>query len=79
MQNGFGVVRIFHVLCDSENIATFADVVFYVIIRALVGELGHFDSANNEGQRDLVSLFGSFYKCDYVYLLLRRELFIQVK
>ena len=44
MQDGFGVVRIFHVLCDTQDVTTFADVVFDVIIRALIGELGHFDS-----------------------------------
>jgi len=57
MQNGFGIVRIFDILCDSENVTTFADVVFYVIIRTLIGELGHFDSADKRKRLiELVSL-----------------------
>jgi len=44
MQDGLGVVRILHVLRDAQNVTALADVVFDVIIRALVRELGHFDS-----------------------------------
>ena len=48
MQDGFGVVRIFHVLCDTQDVTTFADVVFDIIIRALIRKLGHFDSKNEK-------------------------------
>jgi len=48
MQDGLGVVRIFHVLRDTQDVTALADVVFDVIIRALIGELGHFDFLRRE-------------------------------
>ena len=43
MQDGLGVVGIFHVLRDSQDVTAFADVVLDIVIRALIRELGHFD------------------------------------
>ena len=37
MQNRLGVIWVLDVLSDAQNVAAFANVVFYVIVRALVG------------------------------------------
>ena len=37
MQNRLGVIWILDVLSDAQNVAAFANVVFYIIVRALVG------------------------------------------
>ena len=49
MQDGLGVVGIFDVLRDAEDVAALADVVLDVVVRALVRELGHFDSKEDIG------------------------------
>ena len=43
VQDGFGIVRIFHVLRDAKDISAFANIVLYVFVGALVRELGHLD------------------------------------
>ena len=43
MQDGLGVVGIFHVLRDTEDVAAFADVVLDIFVIAFVGELSHFN------------------------------------
>jgi len=48
MQDGLGVVGIFDVLRDAEDVAALADVVLDVVVRALVRELGHFDFLRRE-------------------------------
>jgi len=48
MQDGLGVVGIFDVLRDTEDVAAFADVVLDVVVGALVRELGHFDFLRSE-------------------------------
>ena len=37
MQNRLGVIWVLDVLSDAQNVAAFANVVFYIIVRALVG------------------------------------------
>ena len=63
MENGFGVVRVLHILRDAEDIATLADVVFNVLIITLVCKLSHFYSivAKKQGVRKvLFSIFTYF-------------------
>ena len=43
MQDGFGIVGIFHVLRNSEDVSTLANVVLYVFVGTLISELGHFN------------------------------------
>ena len=43
MQDGIGVVWILHVLRDTQNVATFADIVLDIFVIAFVGELSHFN------------------------------------
>ena len=43
MQDGLGVVWILHVLRDTQNVATFADIVLDIFVIAFVGELSHLD------------------------------------
>ena len=59
MENGFGVVRILHILRDAEDIATLADVVFNVLIITLVCKLSHFYSivAKKQGVRKELGRF----------------------
>ena len=52
MQDGLGVIGIFDVLRDTEDVAAFADVVLDVVVRALVRELGHFDSKKRNRKLD---------------------------
>ena len=44
VQDGLGVVGILHVLRDTQNVTTFADIVFDIFVVAFVRELSHFDS-----------------------------------
>lgn len=44
VEDRFGVVRVFYVLRDAQDVAALPDVVLHVVVVALVGELGHFDS-----------------------------------
>ena len=48
VQDGFGVVWILHVLRDTQNVTTFADIVFDIFVIAFVSELSHFDSRKRE-------------------------------
>ena len=50
VQDGFGVVRVFHVLRDPQDVAALANVVLNVVVVAFVGELGHFDSARGQSR-----------------------------
>ena len=43
MQDGLGVVWILHVLRDTQNVATFADIVLDIFVIAFVGKLSHFN------------------------------------
>ena len=43
VQDGLGVVWILHVLRDTQNVTTLADVVLDIFIIAFVGELSHFN------------------------------------
>ena len=43
VQDGLGVVWILHVLRDTQNVTTLADVVLDIFVIAFVGELSHFD------------------------------------
>ena len=52
MQDGLGVIGIFDVLRDTEDVAAFADVVLDVVVGALVRELGHFDSEKRNRKLD---------------------------
>lgn len=48
MQDGLGIVWIFNILCNTQNVATFSDIVLDILIRALIRELSHFDSKIEE-------------------------------
>ena len=41
VQDGFGIVWVFYILRDSQNVTTLANVVLDVLVAALVSELGH--------------------------------------
>ena len=41
VQDGFGIVGVLHILRDSQNVTTLANVVLDVLVAALVRELGH--------------------------------------
>ena len=43
VQDGLGVVWILHILRDTQNVTTLADVVLDIFIVAFVGELSHFN------------------------------------
>ena len=43
MQDGFGIIRVLHILRDTQDVSTLADVVLDVLVVALVRELGHLD------------------------------------
>ena len=43
VQDGLGVVWILHILRDTQNVTTLADVVLDIFIIAFVGELSHFN------------------------------------
>ena len=49
VQDSFGVVRIFHVLCDAKDVSAFTDVVLNVVVVALVRELSKFDPKRTSG------------------------------
>ena len=51
MQDGFWVVWIFNILCNTQDVATFSDIVLDIVIRALIRELSHFDSKKEEGKQ----------------------------
>ena len=59
VENGFGVIRVLHILRDAEDIATLADVVFNVLIITLVCKLSHFYSilAKKQGVRKELGRF----------------------
>ena len=61
MQDGLGVVGIFHVLRDTEDVAAFADVVLDVVVRALVRELGHFDSKARNTKLDVPASINTYF------------------
>jgi len=44
MQDGLGIVWIFYILCNTQDVATFSNIVLDIVVRALVRELSHFDS-----------------------------------
>ena len=44
MQDGLGVVWIFNILCNTQDVTAFSDIVLDIVIRALICELSHFDS-----------------------------------
>ena len=50
VQDGLGVVWIFHVLRDTQNVAALANVILDILVVALVRELSHFDSAEKDGK-----------------------------
>ena len=43
MEDSLWVIRVLHLLGYSKNVTALTDIVLYVLIVALVGELGHFD------------------------------------
>ena len=51
VQDGFGVVRILHVLGDAKDVTALADVVLDVFVVALVRELGKFDPEHKEREK----------------------------
>ena len=50
MQDGLGIVWILYILCNTQDVATFSNIVLDVVVRALVRELSHFDSIRSEQQ-----------------------------
>ena len=43
VEDSLWVIRVLHLLGYSKNVTALTDIVLYVLIVALVGELGHFD------------------------------------
>jgi len=48
VQDSFGIIGVLNVSTDSKNVSTLFDIVFEVIVGALVGKLGHFNLLGSE-------------------------------
>ena len=44
VKDRFGIIGVFNLWADTENVSAFSYVVLNVIVCALIGKLGHFDS-----------------------------------
>jgi uncharacterized membrane protein len=52
VQDGLGIIGVLNVSTDSKNVSTLFDIVFEIIIGALVGKLGHFNPKEEQKRLD---------------------------